>query len=123
MSEELKVHFNKILQSIEGLMAIIITDRDGVPVFKVSTEHCPELVLRHTFLGTFGLAANQASKLGMSDNKSIICMYENYQVVQINKPPLLLTYVASSDSNTGVLLDLDNSFQDALQDLRRVVNT
>jgi len=46
----------------------------------VSTEQAPEQVLRHNFLSTFGLAANQASKLGMSTNKSIICMYENFQV-------------------------------------------
>ena len=46
----------------------------------VATEQTPELVLRHNFLGTFGLAANQASKLGIGTNKSIICMYENHQV-------------------------------------------
>lgn len=46
----------------------------------VATGETPELVLRHNFLGTFGLAATQASKLGMSQNKSIICLYQNYQV-------------------------------------------
>lgn len=121
MTEEVKAHFNKLLQSVEGLLAIVITDRDGVPVFKVATEQTPELVLRHNFLGTFGLAANQASKLGIGTNKSIICMYENHQVVQINKSPLLLTFIASNDTNTGVLLDMDNCFKDVLQDLQKVV--
>lgn len=103
-------------------MAIVITDRDGVPVFKVATEQTPELVLRHNFLGTFGLAANQASKLGMNTNESIICLYENYQVVQINKSPLLLTFIASSSTNTGMLLNLDKGIQEVLQDLQRVIH-
>ncbi|WAQ95192.1 LTOR3-like protein [Mya arenaria] len=122
-TEELKVYFTRLMKSVEGLMAIVITDRDGVPVFKVATDQAPDQVLKHNFLGTFGLAASQASKLGMSSNKSIVCFYEHYQVVQINKSPLLLTFIASSETSTGLLLDMDNTFTDALDDLGRVVGT
>ncbi|KAL4239730.1 Ragulator complex protein lamtor3 [Mactra antiquata] len=123
MTEEVKAYLNKLILSVDGLLAIVITDRDGVPVLKVATEQTPELVLRHNFLGTFGLAANQASKLGMSKNKSIVCMYENHQIVQINKPPLLLLFVATSETNTGLLLDMDTDLEDILKDLQRVVNS
>ena len=50
-------------------------------IISVATEQTPDLVLRQNFLGTFGMASDQAKKLGLSQNKSIICMYENHQVI------------------------------------------
>ena len=49
--------------------------------FAVCNEHAPELAMRPKFLGTAGLAMDQAGKLGLSSNKSIISMYGNYQVI------------------------------------------
>ena len=46
----------------------------------VATEQTPDLVLRQSFLATFGMASDQAKKLGLSQNKSIISMYEHHQV-------------------------------------------
>lgn len=65
---------------MEGLHSILITDRDGVPVISVADEKAPELATRASFLSTFGMATDQGSKLGLGKNKTIICMYSNYQV-------------------------------------------
>ena len=46
----------------------------------VSDESAPEHALRPGFLATFGLATDQAGKLGLSNNKSIVCMYSSFQV-------------------------------------------
>ena len=35
MSEDLKKHLYRHLNSIQGLCAIVVSDRDGVPVLKV----------------------------------------------------------------------------------------
>ncbi|KAL5019363.1 hypothetical protein ScPMuIL_005085 [Solemya velum] len=121
MTEDVKLFLHKVMKSIDGLHAIVITDREGIPLIKVSTENAPELALRHTFLGTYGSAADQASKLGLQKNKSIVCIYQQVQVVQINHAPLLVTMVAGSDANTGVLLDIEKELKSALKDLSEVV--
>lgn len=66
---------------MEGLHGILITDRDGVPVVSVASEKAPELAMRASFLSTFGMATDQASKLGLGKNKTIICTYSSYQVI------------------------------------------
>jgi hypothetical protein len=53
-------------------------------VIKGSTEQVPELALRPSFLSTFGTAVEQANKIGFQQSKSVICMYQNYQVKSLN---------------------------------------
>ncbi|XP_020957386.1 ragulator complex protein LAMTOR3 isoform X3 [Sus scrofa] len=77
--QDLKRFLYKKLPSVEGLHAIVVSDRDGVPVIKVANDNAPEHALRPGFLSTFALATDQGSKLGLSKNKSIICYYNTYQ--------------------------------------------
>nr|XP_032825057.1 ragulator complex protein LAMTOR3 isoform X2 [Petromyzon marinus] len=79
MAEDLKRYLYKQLVKVDGLHAIVISDRDGVPIIKVATENAPETALRPSFLGTFALATDQGSKLGLSKNKSIVCYYSSFQ--------------------------------------------
>lgn len=99
----------------------MITDRDGVPLLKVSTDQAPELALRHNFLCTFGTAAEQASKIGLKQTRTFICMYQNYQVVQMDKAPLVLTFIATVKTNTGLLLNLESDMKDIFKDLSTVI--
>ncbi|XP_022103795.1 ragulator complex protein LAMTOR3-A-like [Acanthaster planci] len=121
MVEELRKYFSRLLHMVEGLEAIIITDRDGVPVIKVTSEAVPEHALKPAFLATFAMAADQASKLGLSHNKSIICMYGAYQVVQFNELPLVISLIASSTANTGLLLCMESELQGVLQELKTAI--
>ncbi|XP_059868016.1 ragulator complex protein LAMTOR3 isoform X5 [Delphinus delphis] len=104
MADDLKRFLYKKLPSVEGLHAIVVSDRDGVPVIKVANDNAPEHALRPGFLSTFALATDQGSKLGLSKNKSIICYYNTYQVVQFNRLPLVVSFIASSNANTDSLL-------------------
>lgn len=64
-------------------MCIIVTDRDGTPVISARAEDAPleiGLATKPTFLATCTMAADQATKLGLGKNQSIVCMYSNYQV-------------------------------------------
>uniref|UniRef100_A0A8C3L8I7 Late endosomal/lysosomal adaptor, MAPK and MTOR activator 3 n=1 Tax=Chrysolophus pictus TaxID=9089 RepID=A0A8C3L8I7_CHRPC len=103
--QDLKRFLYKKLPSVEGLHAIVVSDRDGVPVIKVANDNAPEHALRPGFLSTFALATDQGSKLGLSKNKSIICYYNTYQVVQFNRLPLVVSFIASSNANTGTSSD------------------
>lgn len=63
MADDLKRFLYKKLPSVEGLHAIVVSDRDGVPVIKVANDNAPEHALRPGFLSTFALATDQGSKL------------------------------------------------------------
>ncbi|XP_009082919.1 PREDICTED: ragulator complex protein LAMTOR3 [Acanthisitta chloris] len=106
---------------VEGLHAIVVSDRDGVPVIKVANDNAPEHALRPGFLSTFALATDQGSKLGLSKNKSIICYYNSYQVVQFNRLPLVVSFIASSNANTGLIVSLEKELTPLFEELRQVV--
>lgn len=69
MADDLKRFLYKKLPSVEGLHAIVVSDRDGVPVIKVANDNAPEHALRPGFLSTFALATDQGSKLGLSKTR------------------------------------------------------
>ncbi|XP_036266613.2 ragulator complex protein LAMTOR3 isoform X1 [Pipistrellus kuhlii] len=121
MADDLKRFLYKKLPSVEGLHAIVVSDRDGVPVIKVANDNAPEHALRPGFLSTFALATDQGSKLGLSKNKSIICYYNTYQVVQFNRLPLVVSFIASSNANTGLIVSLEKELAPLFEELRQVV--
>ncbi|XP_074113222.1 late endosomal/lysosomal adaptor, MAPK and MTOR activator 3 [Cotesia typhae] len=121
MTVELKKFLYQLLTSVEGLHSILITDRDGVPVVSVSTDTAPELAMRTSFLSTFGMATDQGSKLGLGKNKTIMCMYSSYQVIQMNKLPLVVSFIASQSCNTGHILALENRIDPILCNLKCAV--
>lgn len=51
----------------------------------MADEHAPELALRPTYLSTFSHMTDQASKMGIGNNKSIIAFYDNIQVATLFK--------------------------------------
>ncbi|KAK2877150.1 hypothetical protein Q8A73_022877 [Channa argus] len=121
MADDLKRYLYKQLQSVEGLHAVVVTDRDGVPVVKVANDNVPVHALRPGFLSTFALATDQGSKLGLSKNKSIICYYNTYQIVQFNRLPLVISFIAGSNANTGLIMSLEKELAPLIDELRQVV--
>ncbi|EDW12903.1 ragulator complex protein LAMTOR3 homolog [Drosophila mojavensis] len=123
MSDDIKKYFNDLLQKVSGLYVIQIADRDGVPLLRVSNsqEKNVDFALMPSFIPTFTTACDQASKLGLGRNKTIISMYSNYQVVQMNKLPLILTFVGAEDCNTGHILALEHQVDDYLEEIKLAV--
>lgn len=120
----------------------MVTDRDGIPLIRVANEHAPELAMKPSFLSTFTMATDQSSKLGLGKNQTIICMYSNYQVtlfvhskvthnfdalfhllkvVQMNKLPLIVTFIGSETCNTGHILALESQIDSYLDDVKQAV--
>uniref|UniRef100_A0A1A9WM34 Roadblock/LAMTOR2 domain-containing protein n=1 Tax=Glossina brevipalpis TaxID=37001 RepID=A0A1A9WM34_9MUSC len=114
-------YFNALLNKINGLHLIIITDRDGAPLMQFSHDKNVNFALTPSFIQTFTTASDQAGKLGLGRNKTIISMYSNYQVVQMNKLPLILTFVGAEDCNTGHILALEHQLDTHLEDMKLAV--
>ncbi|KAI7878631.1 Roadblock/LC7 domain-containing protein [Lichtheimia hyalospora FSU 10163] len=90
---------------VQGLLAAFITDKDGVVILKSAQQDAPENIVDPTFFTSFTVANNQASKLGLKQNRYIMSMYDQYQFVQYDSNPLIITVVASADANTGFLIN------------------
>lgn len=73
----------------------------------MNTEKVPENLVKPSFISTFCLAIDQGSKLGLGRTTNLICIYSQHQIVQMNKLPLIITFVASENCNTGQILALE----------------
>lgn len=123
MSVELfKRDLAQLMKSIPGLLAILIIDRDGVPLIEAHQELVPELAMRPSFLSTTVLATDQAGKLGFGKCNTISCDYGSFQVVSFNKvsSALMVTLIADSKANTGMLLSLYSEFDLVVNELRKI---
>jgi mitogen-activated protein kinase kinase 1 interacting protein 1 len=120
--ELFKRELDQLIRSIPGLLAVLIIDRDGVPLIEVHQDLAPELAMQASALSLTVLAADQVSKLGFGKNNIICCEYDNYQVVTFNKLPssLIVTLIANSSANTGMLLALNSDFDGVLNELRKI---
>lgn len=109
MVDEIKKNLQSLISKVPGLYSVILSDRDGVPVLYLNTERAPELAMKPAFefLSTFGLAIDQGSKLGLGKTKTLICNYSHYQIVQLNKLPLIVSFIANENCNTGHILALE----------------
>ncbi|XP_054711471.1 ragulator complex protein LAMTOR3-A-like [Uloborus diversus] len=119
--KDAKKFLQDIIKKVDGLHAILITDRDGIPVIKVNTADTPEVVSKAGFLASLSLAVEQAGKLGSGRNKRIICMFSSFQVVLFNKSPLMITLIATSKANTGFLLNIESELSSFIEDLQRAI--
>uniref|UniRef100_A0A8C5FSH7 Uncharacterized protein n=1 Tax=Gadus morhua TaxID=8049 RepID=A0A8C5FSH7_GADMO len=90
---------------------------------KMANESAPEYAQRPGFLSTLALATDQGSKLGLSQNKSITCYCSTYQIVQLNWLPLVISFIAFSSANTGLIISLEKELIPFLEELRQVVET
>ncbi|XP_068710641.1 ragulator complex protein LAMTOR3-A-like isoform X1 [Montipora capricornis] len=122
MAEGIHHYFEDLMTRHEGLLAIMITDRDGVPLVKVSDPKVPQNALRASFLSTFSTTAEQASKLGLLKNKSIVCFFASYQVVHFSFLPLVVSIIATSQANTGLLLGLEKEIEETAKKIKVVVD-
>ncbi|KAL1918603.1 uncharacterized protein VTP21DRAFT_2625 [Calcarisporiella thermophila] len=90
----------------EGLKAALLTDREGITLLKFTTNEISSKILSPLLATTFSMTSDQSSKLGLGQNNTIISTFSLHQILQFNHSPLIITLVANSQANTGLLLEL-----------------
>ncbi|XP_055388106.1 ragulator complex protein LAMTOR3 homolog [Condylostylus longicornis] len=121
MTDDVKRFFNNLINKVNNLYLILITDRDGVPLLRVSHNKNMDLALFPTLIPTFTTSSDQATKLGLGRNRTIISIYSNYQVVQMNKLPLIVTCIGNENCNIGHILALEKQIDNYLDELKFAV--
>ncbi|EEC06409.1 conserved hypothetical protein [Ixodes scapularis] len=69
----MKKHLVQLMSRVQGLQAIVFTDREGVPLIKACTESAPEHALRGSFLATVGMAI---VAVHISFPRPYLCLYK-----------------------------------------------
>ncbi|KAG4098677.1 Roadblock/LC7 domain-containing protein [Neocallimastix lanati (nom. inval.)] len=111
---EIQKDFDSIISKTQGLQAIIVSDKDGVVLIQ-STNPAFSLNNIDSSLSTsFAVACDQIGKIGLSKNKSITTFYKYHQIIQFNYNPLIITFIADKNANTGYLLNIGAEFEKPL---------
>eukprot|EP01116_Phalansterium_solitarium_P016333 TRINITY_DN3783_c0_g1_i1.p1 TRINITY_DN3783_c0_g1~~TRINITY_DN3783_c0_g1_i1.p1 ORF type:complete len:138 (+),score=44.14 TRINITY_DN3783_c0_g1_i1:133-546(+) len=117
--DDLSTFLSKLIQSVPGLYAAVISDREGVTIVKAASgpDRDDELALTVTFAS----ATEHAGKLKLGRNRTITSFHDNRIVVQVNHVPLLMTFVGDVECNVGLLQSLLPDIKKALEPLRAVI--
>ncbi|XP_054165630.1 ragulator complex protein LAMTOR3-A-like [Oppia nitens] len=121
--EDCKRDTLELMRKVDGLIAVMITDREGVPLIKVVNEMCEQTMTgRPTFVAAnFTAGVEQAGKLGIGQCHTIVTRYHNYQIVHFNKDKLIVALIANTNANIGELLALEDEFDLICQEFRHCV--
>ena len=139
--EELKKHLQSYLTPESGLVGVVLSDREGVPLVRVTGEACPDAVTRTSFLSSFaGTSQEVGGKLGLGTNNTLVAVYGQYQVLTnlkysmpVSNPircqvvhhqheAVILTLVAGSEASTGLMISLTETMQPFLADVSAVIS-
>jgi len=121
MDDQIKKFLYKKIEDIKGLSAIIISDREGVPVIKVTTKEAPEFALRSSHLSSFNIASDLCQKLEFGNCEYLICSYTSHTVIHFNRHPLTVSFVATESSNIGSIISLESKLSPVLEPLASIV--
>ena len=107
-----------------GLIGIVISDKDGVPVLKVAGDaNTPTMegCFRHQFLSVCSTLQEHALKMCLGPTASITATFDDYQVIHCYHSSLILTIIASNEALTGQLMNLSNSLKPLITDMAKHV--
>jgi mitogen-activated protein kinase kinase 1 interacting protein 1 len=122
--EDLRRLIVDIASHTNGILGVVISDKDGVPVLKAVVDTSSQIVdscFRHQFLSVYGTLSEHASKMCLGPTKSIFATFDNYQVIHCNHAPLILTVIASQDAMPGELINLSQSMAPLITDIAKAV--
>mmetsp|Transcript_37668 Transcript_37668/g.48535 ORF Transcript_37668/g.48535 Transcript_37668/m.48535 type:complete len:135 (-) Transcript_37668:297-701(-) len=113
---------DRILQRHEELQAVVISTSDGIPIGKAWRQGIvTEAKLESGVAKYFSVAADQASKMGLGQLGHMTALYDNIVLCHINMPPLVVSCVADSQANIGIVLNNVPEIKEALEPIRITV--
>jgi hypothetical protein len=104
-----------------GLLGVVVTDVDGVCLTRVMSEALSELQLEPHFSSSLATCSDQASKLSLGQNRSLVAYFDNYSLIQMNLSPLIVTLFAPPDCNLQLIYNLMPEINRILEPVRQSV--
>ena len=123
MVEELRRVITQRLSETPGLVALVISDKDGVPILQASTEHTPavDVCLRYQFLSSNAIISESSKKVELQDMKKSLMCYSDKQVLNIVQGQVILSIIAKADANTGLMENFAKIMSPMVEDVSKTV--
>ena len=121
---ELRQLIVDIASNTKGVLGLVISDKDGVPVLKteiVSGNQIVDGCFRNQFLSVYGSMSEHAAKMCLGSTLSIMSTFDDYQVVHCNHSPLVLTVVATREAMTGQIMSMSQTLKPLICDMAKTV--
>ena len=100
--DDLRKHVSSYLSVVPGLLGIVLSDREGVPMVRANLQECPDPATKPAFLTSYtGSTQEQAGKMGLGTNTCLVAVYSDHQVIHCIHKSVIVTLVATSEANTG----------------------
>ncbi|KAI8920405.1 Ragulator complex protein LAMTOR3 [Entophlyctis helioformis] len=110
-----------VVARTDGLLAVVVSDKDGAIAVKATRPELPSQVLEPAFTASFLLTSEQMAKIGFGKTNQLISMCGHYCIAQFNAStstaPFVLTLIAAQDANIGVIVDTGRALRPAVEAL------
>jgi len=119
MIEELRKLMEIRLGESPGLVAVVISDLEGVPILQAQVEDSAsaDICLRFQFTSAQPAANDKCSSLGLEGHKKSLICYHDYMVLTVTQDTVALTLVATADANVAVMENFVKKLQPLVTDV------
>lgn len=95
-----------VIASVRGVEHVLVSRATGLLIFRLSAEAAtfPSASTEAVAATVLARTAEALDKGVMGSTRSALAMYEDYSLIQMAFPPLVLSVIAAPDANVGVLL-------------------
>ena len=123
MVEELRRVLNQRLIELPGIVALVISDKDGVPILQVSTDNSPavDVCLRYQFLSSNGIVDDSSKKVKLHGIKKSLVCYNDKQILSVAQGQLILSIIGQAEANTGQMENLAKQLHPVVKDVSKAV--
>jgi len=115
--DELKQLLHEYVISVPGILGIVLSDREGIPIIRCKLDECPDSATKPQFLSTHATAGEQANKLGLGTNETIMAVYKNYQVLHMNHAAIVISVIATADAVLSEVRSTADRLKPLVQDI------
>ena len=123
MVDEIRRVLVQRLTEIPGIVALVISDKDGVPILQASTDNSPavDVCLRYQFLSSNGIVNDSSKKVKLHGMKKSLVCYNDKQVLNVAQGQLILSIIGQADANTGQMENLAKQLHPIVKDVSKSV--
>jgi len=106
-----------------GVYGLLVSTTEGVPIIRevIDEEFMKQFNIgdgQLRFANIFSIVSDQVKKLRLGDVTSCVLFFNNLIIIHANLHPLVFSFIASSDANVGLILELLPSMSETFGPIR-----
>ena len=123
MVEELRRVLTQRLAETPDVVALVISDKDGVPILQANTDNSPavDVCLRYQFLSSNAIINDSSKKVKLQGMKKSLMCYNDKQILSVVQGQVILSLIGKPKANTGQMENLAKQLCPMVNDVSKAV--